>query len=169
MAGEALRPTGSTNEKWDILSGDAETRGGRTPEQLQATQQGLGKKALNATPKPGAEAVADAGEAAADPEKAKRIAELENQIKQFENNKRNAQEMLAALERKNPSEKKGAKKREQNENRIRNAKAAIARHDQKLTELRGELAHLVTGDGTPNLTVLQGGVKIWVVRLASQI
>lgn len=157
MAGEALRPTGSTNEKWDILSGDAETRGGRTPEQLQATQQELGKKALNATPKPGAEAVADAGEAAADPEKAKRIAELENQIKQFENNKRNAQEMLAALERKNPSEKKGAKKREQNENRIRNAKAAIARHDQKLTELRGELAHLVTGDGTPNLTVLQGG------------
>ena len=157
MAGETLRPTGSTNEKWDILSGDAETRGGRTPEQLQATQQELGKKALNATPKPGAEAVADAGEAAADPEKAKRIAELENQIKQFENNKRNAQEMLAALERKNPSEKKGAKKREQNENRIRNAKAAIARHDQKLTELRGELAHLVTGDGAPNLTVLQGG------------
>ena len=77
--------------------------------------------------------------------------------------------MLAALERKNPSEKKGAKKREQNENRIRNAKAAIARHDQKLAELRGELAHLVTGDGAPNLTVLQGGVKIWAARLASQI
>ena len=153
MAGESLRPTGSTNEDWSILTGGGEKQGReRSAEEQRAAEERLGNVAKNATPRPGEQVEQSEADKA-------RIAELNNQIKQVEHNKSQTEGRLNALLRKNPSEKKGAKKREQLETHIRNAKAAIERHDKKLAELRGELAHLTVGDGAPELTVIQGGAQ----------